>query len=238
MHRGHVGRPAELLAERLESLSTYTRLFRPDDARNPVVYAHLRVNQRHVLSRICEAGKEHTGRTNHLAHHLVLSDDELPPAGPAWLLSRHDLMLETWTGALRWLDPSRSLPSEDSPPRACRHWKAAVGDAAWARRWPRPFWRIPSGPSRSCTTRVKSCCPSSRSRSPCCRRCAGGTSPSPRISPVCCPGSPARGVASCATRTRPRSCAAVRTSSCSTWRTWDQCPAARSPRSHARDELP
>jgi hypothetical protein len=133
--------------ERLESLSAYHRPFPPDDPRNPVVFSHLRVNGRHVVSRVSEAGKEHTGRTNHLAHHVVLDDDELPAGGPAWLLSQPGFLAEAWSGAARWLAPGRAVPDGDSPARACQHWHRLAGDAGWGGVLAEAFLEYPDRPA-------------------------------------------------------------------------------------------
>jgi hypothetical protein len=118
--------------ERLESLSFYARTFRADDPRNPVVFSHLRVNGRSVLSRVSEAGLDHTGRTNHIAHHVVLDDTERPAAGPAWLLGRHGFFRESWSGGPERLDHARPIPDGDSLPGICHSWDEVAGDAGWA----------------------------------------------------------------------------------------------------------
>jgi hypothetical protein len=129
------------LAERLESLSFFRHRVvgpDPDSNGNPVALSHtiLTVGNRthHVLSRIADTGFDHTGRSNFLAHHLVLTPNELPDAGPAWLLGQPALFLTAW-------DPNRS-PEPDLPPRRlpdgmlrpqpCHAWARAVGDAGWA----------------------------------------------------------------------------------------------------------
>ena len=133
--------------ERLESLSAYTRTYPPDDPRNPVVFSHLRVNSLHVLSRIQEMGEEYTGRTNHLAHHVVLDDRELPLGGPAWLLSQPGFLIEAWSGTARWLEPARVVPNGDSLPRVCRTWQKLTGDAGWAGVLAETFLESPERPA-------------------------------------------------------------------------------------------
>jgi hypothetical protein len=132
--------PAEL-TELLEMLSRYRHLVKgPDPARNgnPVAHAHsvVTVGYRtyHVLSRIADTGLEQTGRSNYLAHHLVAGPDDLPPAGPAWVLEQHGLFHTSWEAdrAPEVIRTSRSLPNGMSEPRRCRKWERATGDAGWA----------------------------------------------------------------------------------------------------------
>jgi hypothetical protein len=132
------GIPAALV-EKLESLSSYRPVFAPSDPNaglNPVVYSHLRISVAgktySVLSRICAAGLDYTDRTNKFAHHVVLDPAELPPGGPAWLLTQPGFMETTWNGAVGVLPAGRQVPHGDSPPRICKHWESITGDAGWA----------------------------------------------------------------------------------------------------------
>ncbi|MBT62041.1 MAG: hypothetical protein CML13_02365 [Puniceicoccaceae bacterium] len=52
----------------------------------------------YVLSRISDAGKDYTGRTNFLAHHLAFSKEELPDMSPADLLLHWPNWCQQWTG--------------------------------------------------------------------------------------------------------------------------------------------
>ncbi len=130
------GMPAGL-AEQLELLSGYRHLTigaDPAASGNPVVFAHTVVTAArrsfHVLSRIADAGLDHTGRSNYLAHHVAFTPDELPPEGPTWLGLRWAFETE-WTGKPRTL-PAGVLPTGRAKPRACAQWEAATGDAGWA----------------------------------------------------------------------------------------------------------
>ena len=103
------GMPAALM-ERLEALSGYRHLFPPLDAKadlNPVAYSHLILTIQdkayHVLSRVAPAGLDYSQRGNKLAHHVVLEAGELPPGGPAWLLSQPGFMEGAWDGQVRQL---------------------------------------------------------------------------------------------------------------------------------------
>jgi len=130
---------ATTLADRLESLSGYRHLYPPHDRQaqlNPVQYSHLIVKLGgqvlHVLSRVCDAGLDYSQRSNKLAHHIALTEAELVPAGPAWLLGAPGFMETSFVGEPRILPAGRQPPPGASPPRVCRAWEAASGDAGWA----------------------------------------------------------------------------------------------------------
>lgn len=127
------------LAQRLESLSGYTHLYAPQEngnPDNPVAYHFIQLYQGgrtwYVLSRICDAGRDYSGRTNKFAHHIVLDHNELPPAGPAWLMSQPGFFDATWDGVVGVVDGGKPIPRQDVAPRPCARWQAAAGDAGWA----------------------------------------------------------------------------------------------------------
>ena len=100
------------LAQRLEALSGYRHVFPPPDPNarlNPVLYSHLHLNvsgrRCYLLSRVCDAGLDHTQRTNKFAHHMVLEAAEAASllGGPAWLLAAPGFMQSTWDGVPRIL---------------------------------------------------------------------------------------------------------------------------------------
>ena len=132
------GMPVNLV-DRLEMLSGYRHLFPPTGElahQNPVVYSHQRMTlggvRYHVLSRVANAGLDYSGRSNRFAHHVVLSPEALPPAGPAWLLQQPGVMETAWDGQVEVITTRRSLPTADVPPAPCRYWKSLTGDAAHA----------------------------------------------------------------------------------------------------------
>ena len=133
-----VGMPAAL-AERLEALGGY-RLPEGWDPRNaPRSASHLRLDvggrSWSVLSQVGPAPPDHTGRTNKLAHHVVVEPEERCGAGPAWLIRRPGVMDSEFHGAPRWLPAGRTLPQPPpgaGEPAECRAWAAASGDAGWA----------------------------------------------------------------------------------------------------------
>ncbi len=109
----------------LESLSGYAHKFTGHDAdyqRNPVAYSHLKDRSGNsIVSRISAYDFDYTGRTNHLAHHIVLDGAErLPPDGPAAFMSTESVLFREWRGPAKYLPPGRldmrsfALPSTRS----------------------------------------------------------------------------------------------------------------------------
>ena len=75
------GMPQNLVSL-LENMSGYNALYMPNDprsAKNPVSYSYQKVvygkNELHILSRIAFAGLDYTGRTNKIAHHIIIEDE-------------------------------------------------------------------------------------------------------------------------------------------------------------------
>jgi hypothetical protein len=128
------------LVQRLEALSGYRHAFPPQDPNarlNPVLFSHLIISMAgrpcHVLSRVCDAGLDHTQRTNKFAHHVVLDPREtsLASGGPAQLLAAPGFMQSTWDGVPRVLPTGRRPPTANSPATVCRAWQKITGDAGW-----------------------------------------------------------------------------------------------------------
>ncbi len=85
----------------------------------------------HVLSRICAAGLDYSGRNNKLAHHVVLDQSELSPAGPAWTIAQPGLLQTAWDGATRLLPGGKHVPAGQMSGGLCRLWQQVAGDAGW-----------------------------------------------------------------------------------------------------------
>jgi len=139
------GMPA-WLSEALERMSGYRFAAGTSDTRpvrNPAVYRFARLDRGHesyfVLSRIAPCSADYSGRSNRIAHHLVLDTRHRTGAGPAWLLRQENLFRREWNEEPRVLDPLRRLPDADLRPGPCHAWRQAAGDAGWAgellRRW-------------------------------------------------------------------------------------------------------
>ncbi|MGL6194495.1 MAG: hypothetical protein ACRC2T_06695, partial [Thermoguttaceae bacterium] len=126
------------LAGYLESLSGYRHLFPPQSenaALNPVAFSHgiVRIGQSsyHILSRVASAGLDHTKRSNNIAHHIILRENELSSCGPAWILSQPNLFLTQWNSPPKEITESRILPSGNVKPQKCVLWERFAGDAGW-----------------------------------------------------------------------------------------------------------
>lgn len=131
--------PASLVA-RLEGLSGYRHVYPPSHEladHNPVCWSHVRfaASGRPVdlLSRIAAHGVDYSGRTNKLAHHLVLNPREQPPAGPAWLLMRPGVMRTGWDGRIDTPPQGPSVPMGDQDAPSCETWRSVTGDAGWGK---------------------------------------------------------------------------------------------------------
>jgi hypothetical protein len=117
------------VAERLQLRSGYSHPFPHGDRRNPVVHVHrierVAGDTLHVLARICDAGSDHTGRSNFLAHFVAMDDAEArrKPAGPAEV-TRRMTFKTSWDEPAREADPP-TVVGGDRQPTPCQAWKAA-----------------------------------------------------------------------------------------------------------------
>ncbi len=108
-----VARDRELsvdLARELERLSRYEHI---SGKSNPIILRHLQISihsgNYHVLSRLCDAGNDYSKRNNHIAHHIVFTQDEaISLPDPATIL----LFWKGWKDA--WLEPPRVLSERDN----------------------------------------------------------------------------------------------------------------------------
>ncbi len=149
------GMPASLIP-RIEALSGYRPAFGPEALTHtvhPVQHTHVRLDHAGqtlcVLSRIVHAGHDYSGRTNKLAHHLVLEPHEQHAclhANPAGWIRQFDGWLDRWTDEPHTLEPRVTLPVASSPP-ACDAWARAAGDAGYAGLLAERFLLDPSRPT-------------------------------------------------------------------------------------------
>lgn len=127
------------IAERLESMSGYRHAFPLNDPRsslNPVNYSHVTMRlagkNLHILSRVADAGQDYTGRSNKLAHHIVLGSVAHLLPGPARLLEDTTVIVDRWDGVVRHIAP-RELQAPAVPSTIqLSAWKAICGDGGWA----------------------------------------------------------------------------------------------------------
>ncbi|MDO5553269.1 MAG: hypothetical protein Q4G68_05870 [Planctomycetia bacterium] len=130
----HVSGP---MATLLESLSAYRHIFKAGGTganRNPVVWSHLRTHHGglyyNLLSRIADAGLDYSQRTNKIAHHLVLEEEDKQSAGPGELLAVRDQFREVWAEEPRLYDEPRTVASSTVIP-VTTTWESLMGDAGW-----------------------------------------------------------------------------------------------------------
>lgn len=126
------------LASRLELLSGYRHIFPPQDAQanlNPVAWSHVSLTMAgqvtSILSRIAAYGVDYSGRTNKLAHHVVVGPSERIAAGPAWLLQSPGLMRSEWGGVCETPASGPPIVQANQSARVCETWKSLTGDAGW-----------------------------------------------------------------------------------------------------------
>ena len=130
------------ICRQLETLSAYTPLYPHYDSRawsNPVNFAHRIINvsgkQYHVLSRICFNGLDYTQRSNKLASHLAISQDETIalPSGPACIFSQNRLFKdEKWQIKTEYFDFPPMVIDPRLELEICKTWQQESGDAGWA----------------------------------------------------------------------------------------------------------
>jgi len=143
----------------LEGLSGYQFHFNLSDANadlNPVNFAHTRVKigseTRSVLSRIAFAGADYSGRTNKIAHHVLLERGEQMANGPAWMMlaMARSVFVAGWDAEPRHLDKRSIASMLSAEPRAAEPattWQAATGDAGWAGALVQAFRTSPKVPA-------------------------------------------------------------------------------------------
>lgn len=150
-----------LVVSAIERASQFANLRGLDRSR--VIHVHRRItagsSRFHVLTRIVDAGVDYTGRTNHIAHHLVVSHEEANKAAargvtPADVL-RQFPWLDRWDGSARYFDPSEDVPLDvfwpDGKNGRAQYWTSVTGNPSHARllAWdgsPRTgVWIVPDG---------------------------------------------------------------------------------------------
>jgi hypothetical protein len=123
-----------MLVQHLEKISNFRHINSPGQF-NPASHSFSKKSIQNksyfILSRIVDAGLDYSGRSNHLAHHLIIESISNLNAGPAWYLSQAALFLQNWTGAPRILQP-KELRGKPDGPKPCSIWQRETGDAGWA----------------------------------------------------------------------------------------------------------
>jgi hypothetical protein len=139
--------------DRLEPLSAYRAVYPlgdPKSDRNPINFSHWRVavagKSKSVLSRVAFAGADYSGRSNKLAHHIMLEAAEQAAGGPAWMMLKAGLMRTTWAGAPQQFPAGPKLPAGDRGAGVCATWASVRGDAGWAGALAESFITEPAKP--------------------------------------------------------------------------------------------
>jgi len=130
-----------LLVATIERISQFAR--QPGLNLERVIYAYRIITvgsgRFHVLSCIRDAGASFTGRTNHLAHHLIAEPREVATLGPHGPSSADLLLafpwLPAWNDPPRWLDDSDGKNLRDYQPQTSHDgawWASVTGNPAHA----------------------------------------------------------------------------------------------------------
>ncbi|HET6429235.1 MAG TPA: hypothetical protein VFJ30_12535, partial [Phycisphaerae bacterium] len=133
-----MSRPVMQSLEKFSAYEFHFGLSDPRAADNPANFMHMPLTiggrPMHLLSRIAFAGPDYSGRANKIAHHFLLSAEELPTAGPAEAirqLAAEGRFLPAWDGEPGELPP-RPLPPAPVSPGPAAAWRTMTGDAGWA----------------------------------------------------------------------------------------------------------
>ena len=135
------------LISRLEGLSGYRHLYMPGTPEadlNPPNWSHVVISvgnaESHVVYRVADAGLDYTGRSNKLAHFIVLDKNDLAPCGPAAMLTTPGLIDVAFDQQVGTRPFSRPIPCQLVSPRPCLAWRQAAGDAGWAGELAQTAW--------------------------------------------------------------------------------------------------
>lgn len=127
-----------MLAASVERFSQFARLPGHDPRR--IVHAHriliVGASTYHVLSCLQDAGSDYTGRTNHIAHHLIAEPREIRALASAGLTPA-DVLLSmnwrsSWSESPRYLDPSEEVSLASFSASPSRAWASLTGNPASA----------------------------------------------------------------------------------------------------------
>ena len=128
-----------MLASTVERFSQFARLPGHDPRRVVHTYRVLSVAgaSYHVFTRLKDAGSDYTGRTNHLAQHVIAEAREIRVLAASGLTPADVLLAipwrESWTEGPRFLDLSEEIDLSNFPPAASSAWAAITGNPASAR---------------------------------------------------------------------------------------------------------
>ena len=104
----------------------------------PVNHSHfvVRIQRKvyHILSRVADAGKDYSGRTNKIAHHLALTTAETErfPGGPASLFADDAFWVTEWERDPQEFPPDRLPQAALEPSESFDTWEYVFRDKGWA----------------------------------------------------------------------------------------------------------
>lgn len=123
----------------LEAMSAYKNLYAVHEeplATEPVGWSHFRSRltgrDATILSRVGSISPDHTGRSNKLAHHVLVPAREQVAAGPVWVSQQPDFFIDSWVGPAHYLESPKTLPAGDPAIGVARGWESLTGDAGHA----------------------------------------------------------------------------------------------------------
>ncbi len=130
----------------LEALSAYKNLYSVHDAQEkaePIAWSHITSNligrSASIVSRVGATAADHTGRSNKLAHHILLPARERPLGGPAWLCQQSGFLRDAWDEQPHIISTQKEIPAGDYDPKPATAWEALTGDPAYAAFLPNAF---------------------------------------------------------------------------------------------------
>jgi GTPase-associated protein 1 len=129
-----------MLLNRLAALSGYKEMISAIDPQandNPVNFANTLIdcgNERFtVISRVGFAGLDYTGRSNKIADHLILTEDEVAGAGPGELLAIQELFYTSWNKpSLLLPENAKLIPQKPVAVTHADYWERITGKSDWA----------------------------------------------------------------------------------------------------------
>jgi hypothetical protein len=130
------------LGDDLARASGYRHVYPEGDPRNPQVRSHVVMQSPagmvSVLSRIVDAGRDYSNRSNKLAHHIALDAADVAarakssPAAVLLAAERSGALQRQWAGEPREQPVGPAVPNVPAEPGACAAWARVAGDAGWA----------------------------------------------------------------------------------------------------------
>ncbi|MDR1925871.1 MAG: hypothetical protein LBQ66_16005 [Planctomycetaceae bacterium] len=129
---------ASNLSREVNMLSGYSHIFDAGDVRNPVSFFHVMRRSggidRHVVSRVADCGNDYSGRTNRIAHHLIIDEIDCRQlsCGPAAVLLQAGLFRSQWNEPAQELPRGRVIQNPAVTIKKCVLWERYCGDAGWA----------------------------------------------------------------------------------------------------------